>query len=50
MSDLSSELKSESKKYKKKARQINIEALIRQYIWVVGVTLIMQRERERTKR
>jgi vesicle transport protein SEC22 len=40
MSDLSSSLRTESKKYKRAAQRINIEAMIRQYIPVVGVTLI----------
>lgn len=41
MSDLSSSLRSESKKYKRHAKRINLEALIRQYIPVVGVSLMM---------
>jgi vesicle transport protein SEC22 len=40
MSDLSSSLRTESKKYRKAARRINIEAMIRQYIPVIGVSLI----------
>jgi vesicle transport protein SEC22 len=41
MSDLSSSLRTESKKYKRHAKKINLEALIRQYIPVVGVSLIL---------
>lgn len=41
MSDLSSSLKTESKKYRRKARQINLEALIRQYIPVIGLSVIL---------
>jgi vesicle transport protein SEC22 len=40
MSDLSSSLRTESKKYRRAARRINIEAMIRQYIPVIGVALI----------
>jgi vesicle transport protein SEC22 len=40
MSDLSSSLKSDSLKYRKRAQRINLEALIRQYIPVVGAGLI----------
>lgn len=40
MSDLSSSLRTESKKYHRKAKRINLEALIRQYIPVVGISLI----------
>lgn len=40
MSDLSSSLKSDSLKYRRRAQRINLEALIRQYIPVVGVSLI----------
>lgn len=39
MQDLSSNLRSESKKYMRKAQRINLEALIRQYIPVIGVSL-----------
>lgn len=41
MSDLSSSLRSESKKYHRRAKRINLEALIRQYIPIVGVSVIM---------
>lgn len=40
MSDLSSSLKNDSLKYRKRAQRINLEALIRQYIPVVGAGLI----------
>lgn len=40
MTDLSSSLKADSLKYRKRARRINLEALIRQYIPIVGVGLI----------
>lgn len=40
MSDLSSSLRNDSIKYRKKAQRINLEALIRQYIPVVGAGLI----------
>ncbi|ODV79953.1 snare-like protein [Suhomyces tanzawaensis NRRL Y-17324] len=40
MSDLSSSLKSDSLKYRKRAQRINLEALIRQYIPIVGAGLI----------
>lgn len=39
MSDLSSSLRNDSIKYRKRAQRINFEALIRQYIPVVGVAL-----------
>lgn len=41
MADLSSSLRTESKKYKRHAKRINLEALIRQYIPVVGLSLIV---------
>jgi vesicle transport protein SEC22 len=40
MSDMSSSLRMESKKYRKAARRINLEAMIKQYIPVVGVGII----------
>ncbi len=40
MSDISSNLKMESKRYKRAAVRINFEALIRQYIPIVGVSLV----------
>ncbi|EGW34274.1 uncharacterized protein SPAPADRAFT_59695 [Spathaspora passalidarum NRRL Y-27907] len=40
MSDLSSSLKSDSLKYRKRAQRINFEAMLRQYIPVVGVSLV----------
>lgn len=39
MSDLSSSLKNDSIKYRKKAQRINFEALIRQYVPIVGAGL-----------
>ncbi|OVF10989.1 putative SNAP receptor [Clavispora lusitaniae] len=41
MSDLSSSLKNDSIKYRKKAQRINFEALIKQYIPVVGAGLFV---------
>lgn len=41
MSDLSSSLRNDSIKYRKKAQRINLEALIRQYIPVVGAGLFV---------
>lgn len=40
MSDLSSSLKSDSLKYRRRAQRINLEALIRQYVPIIGVGLI----------
>ncbi|ABN68487.2 transport protein [Scheffersomyces stipitis CBS 6054] len=40
MSDLSSSLKSDSLKYRRRAQRINLEAMIRQYIPIVGAGLI----------
>lgn len=40
MSDLSSSLKQDSLKYRRRAQRINLEALIKQYIPIVGVGLI----------
>ncbi|KAK6204973.1 uncharacterized protein RJT21DRAFT_117453 [Scheffersomyces amazonensis] len=40
MSDLSSILKNDSLKYKRRAQRINLEALIKQYIPIVGAGLI----------
>ncbi|VVT48523.1 uncharacterized protein SAPINGB_P001820 [Magnusiomyces paraingens] len=40
MQDLSSNLRAESKKYVRHAKRINIEALIRQYIPVIGLSLM----------
>lgn len=40
MQDLSYSLRNESKKYKRSAQRINLEALIRQYIPIVGVSLV----------
>lgn len=40
MSDLSSSLRNDSIKYRKRAQRINLEALIRQYIPVVGISLL----------
>lgn len=39
MSDLSSSLRNDSIKYRKKAQRINLEALIRQYVPIVGAGL-----------
>lgn len=41
MSDLSSSLKYESKKYMGAARRVNFEAMIRQYAPIAGVTFIL---------
>jgi vesicle transport protein SEC22 len=43
MSDLSSSLRSESLKYRKQARNINLEAMLRQYapVGVIGLMLIV---------
>ena len=40
MSDLSSSLKQDSLKYKRRAQRINFEAMLRQYIPIVGAGLI----------
>lgn len=40
MQDLSSNLRAESKKYMKHAKRINLEALIRQYAPIAGISLI----------
>ncbi|CAN6626899.1 protein transport protein Sec22p [Trichomonascus vanleenenianus] len=39
MQDLSSSLRTQSQRYRKAARRINLEAMIKQYIPVVGVSL-----------
>lgn len=41
MSDLSSSLRNDSIKYRKKAQQINFEALLRQYAPIAGAALFM---------
>ncbi|KAG4409728.1 hypothetical protein JTP64_000366 [Candida tropicalis] len=41
MSDLSSSLKQDSLKYKRRAQRINFEAMLKQYIPIVGVGLIL---------
>lgn len=41
MTDLSSSLKADSLKYRKKARKINIDALIKQYIPIVALAFIL---------
>lgn len=41
MSDLSSSLRNDSIKYRKKAQRINLEALIKQYIPIVGAGLFV---------
>lgn len=41
MSDLSSTLRNDSIKYRKKAQQINFEALLKQYVPIVGVGLFI---------
>lgn len=41
MSDLSSSLRNDSIKYRKKAQQINFEAMIRQYIPIIGAGLFV---------
>lgn len=40
MSDLSSSLRNDSIKYRKKAQRINFEAMLRQYVPIVGVGLM----------
>lgn len=40
MSDLSSSLRNDSIKYRKKAQQINFEAMLRQYAPIAGVSLL----------
>ncbi|KAG7662687.1 SEC22 [[Candida] subhashii] len=40
MSDLSSSLKSDSLKYRKRAQRINFEAMLRQYVPVIGLGLV----------
>lgn len=39
MQDLSSTLRSESKKYMRHAKRINFEAMLRQYVPIIGVSL-----------
>ncbi|QBM86556.1 Synaptobrevin [Metschnikowia aff. pulcherrima] len=41
MSDLSSNLRNDSIKYRKKAQRINFEAMIRQYVPIVGAGLFV---------
>ncbi|ODQ66644.1 snare-like protein [Nadsonia fulvescens var. elongata DSM 6958] len=40
MADMSSSLRMESKKYKRAAQKINFDALIKQYVPIIGVSLI----------
>lgn len=41
MSHLSTSLRSESEKYRKAARQINVQAMIRQYAPVAAIVFIL---------
>lgn len=41
MSDLSSNLKEESKKYRRAAQRVNLEAMFRQYAPIVGIAFIL---------
>lgn len=41
MSDLSSSLRSESKKYRRAARRVNVEAMLRQYAPITGIVFIV---------
>lgn len=41
MSDLSSSLKNDSLKYRKRAQKINFDALLRQYVPIIGVALLL---------